>query len=150
MSPAELTLRFFAREGYTIAVVEKTVNVPQPGGRRLIFKQDLWGFADGLAFRPGNTTTFAVQWTVGARFAEHVAKCAMRDREVGWTLTATDQMPRRLLVFGWRQVGDHGKRKVQQARVVEIRAGVALPEVDGPDDAVAHALGLIPCWMPGT
>lgn len=154
MSPAELTLRFFRGIPYEIAIVEKTVNVPRPGGRRLVFKQDLWGFADGLAFRPGVPCTIAVQWTVGARFAEHVEKCQSRDREIRWTdwggscnaalLGGAHRMARRLLVFGWREVGAAGTRKHQQARVVEIRAGVACPEVSAPDAELAKILDLVP------
>lgn len=82
MSPTQLTLRHLTVEGYTAAVVEKW----NPHAR---IRQDLFGFIDVLAVRPGET--LAVQTTTAANVASRVRKIGDHPniavvREAGWSI----------------------------------------------------------------
>lgn len=82
LSPTQLTLRYLTAEGYTAAVVEKW----NPHAR---IRQDLFGFIDVLAIRPGET--LAVQTTTAANVASRVRKIGDHPniavvREAGWTI----------------------------------------------------------------
>lgn len=89
LSPTQLTLRHLAERGYTAAVVEKW----NPHAR---IRQDLFGFVDVLAVRPGET--LAVQTTTAGSVSARVKKIADSEhiaavREAGWTIH----------VHGWKK-----------------------------------------------
>lgn len=82
LSPTQLTLRYLTAEGYTAAVVEKW----NPHAR---IRQDLFGFIDVLAIRPGET--LAVQTTTARHAADRARKIGDSPhvaavREAGWTI----------------------------------------------------------------
>ena len=88
-SPTTLSLKALRDAGYVAAVVEHF----NPHKR---IRQDLFGFIDILAIRPGET--LAVQTTSRSNMAARVRKIAEHDnvaavREAGW----------RIEVHGWAQ-----------------------------------------------
>jgi len=76
-------------------------------------KNDLFGFADLIAIRPG--VTLAVQTTTSSNMAARVktvmsCKLAGLCKEAGWNIE----------VHGWALKGPQGKRKTWQVRIEEI------------------------------
>lgn len=89
MTPTQRTLARLREEGWLPAVVERW----NPHAR---IRQDLYGFIDIVAVRPGET--LAVQCTSGGEVARRVAKIAASEtvaavRAAGW----------RIEVWGWRK-----------------------------------------------
>lgn len=82
MSPTERTLRYLRKLGYTATVTERWNAFAK-------IRQDLFGFVDVLAVKPGET--LGVQCTSADHVAHRVAKIAEHEntprlREAGWTL----------------------------------------------------------------
>ena len=90
MSPTERSLALLRKEGYLVGIVEKW----NPHAR---IRQDLYGFIDLLAVRPGET--LGVQATSGSNVSARVAKIAEHENyprvlEAGWVIE----------VWGWRKL----------------------------------------------
>jgi hypothetical protein len=90
ISPTQRTLAALRADGWTVAIVEHW----NPHAR---IRQDLWGFVDLVALKPGRT--LAVQACAGASFAARIAKITEADlvgrvREAGWEIQ----------VWGWRKL----------------------------------------------
>jgi hypothetical protein len=70
--------KFLEREGYAVALVERTLNAPtdktNPFAKRFINKFDAFGVADLAAVHPDKTGTLWIQVTDHAHRAEHVEK----------------------------------------------------------------------------
>jgi hypothetical protein len=84
-SPTQLTLRHLREQGWPLVAVVEHWN---PHAR---IRQDLFGFVDVLAVRPGET--LAVQTTTSAHVADRIRKMAEHSnigavREAGWTIRA--------------------------------------------------------------
>lgn len=91
MSPTKLTLRHLRDGGWPLVEVVERWN---PHAR---IRQDLFGFVDVLAVRPGET--LAVQTTTADNVSSRVRKIAAHSnigavREAGWSVH----------VHGWRKV----------------------------------------------
>lgn len=89
MTPTQLSLRHFRRQGYTVAIVERWNSHAK-------IRQDLFGCIDVLAV--GNGETVGVQCTSYKNVASRVKKMAEAEaigdlREAGW----------RLVVQGWHK-----------------------------------------------
>ena len=90
MSPTERSLALLRKEGYLVGIVEKW----NPHAR---IRQDLYGFIDLLAVRPGET--LGVQATSGDHVQERIRKIAEHENyprilEAGWVIE----------VWGWRKL----------------------------------------------
>ena len=88
LTPTQRTLAYLREEGYTCAIVERWNSHAR-------IRQDLFGFIDILAIKPGET--LAVQCT-STGVAERVKKIQESEylpkvREAGW----------KILVIGWRK-----------------------------------------------
>ena len=88
-SPTTLSLKALRDAGYTVAIVEHF-------NPHMRIRQDLFGFIDILAIRPGET--LAVQTTSRSNMAARVRKIAEHPnvaagREAGWSIQ----------VHGWAQ-----------------------------------------------
>jgi hypothetical protein len=116
-SPTQRTLALYRKRGYLCAIVEKWSQYPPPGHR-----VDLFGFIDVLAL--GRARTIAIQACAGSSASARIAKIHADPRlpkilEAGWMV----------VVVAWRKAGARGKRKLWDAREVEVLAdGV----IEGP------------------
>src|SRR4051812_36726061 len=66
-SPTARSMQWLRNQGYSVAVVEQNVRIPDPkspSGWRL-FKRDLFGFADLIAIHPEKPATLFIQVTGG-------------------------------------------------------------------------------------
>lgn len=106
-SPTSLTLKQLRAEGWTVAIVEKTIP-------HSFIKQDMGGFADVVAWRP-QAGVLAIQATSGANVSARVKKIEALESARAWLLS-----PARLEVWGWRKVGARGKRKLWEVRRVPM------------------------------
>ena len=100
-SPTQRSLAFLRAEGYTVAIVEHWNAFAK-------IRQDLFGFVDLLALRPGET--LAVQTTSGDNVSKRIAKIAEHELlprvlEAGWIVE----------VHGWRKI--KGKWEVRRERM---------------------------------
>lgn len=109
MSPTTRSLNLLRREGWTVGVTERW----NPHAR---IRQDLFGFADLLAFR--GAETLLVQVTTGGHVAARVQKIQALPASDLWLAGAN----RGIVVHGWRKVGSRGKRKAWACRVVRLAA----------------------------
>ena len=109
-SPTERTLKELRKDGYLCAVVEKW----NPHALR---RQDLFGFIDILAVRPGEV--LGVQCTVGSSAAERVTKIKAHPN-----LAAVLAAGIRVEVWGWR------KLKAGISARKTVIDGVAIPDAD--------------------
>ena len=90
MSPTERSIALLKKEGYHVAVVEKW-------NPHIRIRQDLFGFIDLLAIKPGET--LAVQTTSGSNMGARIRKITDHEnvgkvREAGWKIE----------VHGWRKL----------------------------------------------
>lgn len=106
MTPTQRSLKQLRADGYFVAVVERW----NPHVR---IRQDLFGFADLLAFR--GDEVLLVQTTSGSNVAARLAKIAALPIATEWANGSN----RRIVVHGWRKTGPRGKRKTWQCREVE-------------------------------
>lgn len=106
-SPTQRSLAMLREEGWTVAITERW----NPFAK---IRQDLFGFIDLLAFR-GNVV-LAVQTTSGDHVAERIAKIRTLQAAALWL----ESHNRKIVVHGWRKVGERGKRKLWDCRRVSI------------------------------
>lgn len=66
--------KYLERQGYIVALVERSVNAPRPNGAVFRNKFDAWGLADLAAVHPDKTGTLWIQVTDHAHAAEHREK----------------------------------------------------------------------------
>lgn len=102
MTPTARTLAWLRKEGYTAAVVEKW-------NCHTRIRQDLFGFADVLAFRQGEW--LLVQATSGSNTSSRVAKITANDTAKVWIDSGG-----RILVVGWRELVAYRKDGTKAAR----------------------------------
>lgn len=102
MSPTQRTLKLLREEGYHARVVEHWNMYAR-------IRQDLWG-GDVIALKVGEPVLL-VQCTTQDHASERVKKLAGIKEAVDWSRNAPFCV---LEVWGWRKVGDRGKRKTWQ------------------------------------
>jgi hypothetical protein len=102
-SPTQRTLKKLRDEGWTVAIVEKTLP-------RCFIKQDLFGIIDILAIKPGRI--LGVQATADSHHKNRVNKATAEPRLQTW-LEAGGEFE----VWSWGQKGPKGKRKVWTPRI---------------------------------
>lgn len=106
-SPTQRSLKKLRAEGYTVAVTEKWNPFVK-------VRMDLFGFIDLIAIRENET--LAVQTTSGPNVAARIEKINCLPVAQHWLSSPT----RKIVVHGWRRVGDRGKRKLWECREVFI------------------------------
>lgn len=106
-SPTQRSLTYLRSLGYTVAITERW----NPFAH---IRQDLFGFIDLLCFR--DNEVLAVQTTSGDNVAARVTKIRSIQAASLWL----ESPSRRIVVHGWRKVGDRGKRKMWEVREVEM------------------------------
>lgn len=94
-------------QGWTVAIVEKW-------NPHVHIRQDLWGFADLLAFR--EDTVMLVQTTTGNNVGKRLDKIQGNTAAALWLRSSS----RVINVHGWRKLGDYGKRKLWECRVIPV------------------------------
>jgi hypothetical protein len=107
VSPTQRSLKLLRDNGYTVAITEKNVRIPDktvPGGWR-IFKQDLFGFCDLLAVHPNYSGCLFVQTTagLGSHRTERMAK--IEQAEATPIILGAGN---RIEFHGWRKKGPRG------------------------------------------
>jgi hypothetical protein len=113
--PTQKTLAWLRNQDYTVAVVEHW----NPFINR---RQDLFGFADLIAFKPGDRALL-IQATSGSNTASRVHKIVANEHAKRWIETGN-----RIIVIGWRELvaykkdGTKAKRKRWAEKVIEITA----------------------------
>lgn len=101
--PTQRSLALLRKDGWTAGVVEKW----NPHAR---IRQDLFGFVDIIAVKPGKGI-LALQVTSGANLASRLAKIVAEPRAALWLRSGG-----LLEAHGWRLAGQRGKRKTWQVR----------------------------------
>lgn len=79
-------------------------------------RQDLFGFCDLACLDPDCGGVTAVQTTSGANVSSRCKKIEELPAAILWLRTGN-----RILIHGWRLVGDRGKRKLWECRVITAR-----------------------------
>ena len=110
MTPTQRSLEFARSRGWKAGIVEKW----NPHARVRI---DLFGFADLVVFDPGIRGVTLVQTTSGPNVAQRVEKIKLLPQAADWL---TDEIGRRIEVWGWRKAGERGRRKLWQIRRVKM------------------------------
>jgi hypothetical protein len=119
-SPTSRSLQWLRDEGYDPAVVEVWNRfAPRPGGGRGI-RQDLYNFADIIAFRPGARRPIKdillVQTTSYSCVSARKKKILAEPRALGWL-----QAGGTIDIHGWHKKPlKKGGRAVWQVRIVHI------------------------------
>lgn len=106
------TLDFLREKGFTVAVVEKWNSYVK-------VRQDLWGFADIIAFNRFNV--LLVQTTSGPNVLSRIKKTLAEPRALLWA----EGPGRRIFVIGWTKKKVPGMKKQEKyyPRFVEILKG---------------------------
>ncbi len=104
MTPTQRTLADLRADGFHAAVVEKWLAAVK-------IRQDLFGFADVIAFRPGQPGSVLVQTTSGSNVAARRDKILALPVARDW-LRAGNW----IRLDGWAKRGARGKRKVWTLR----------------------------------
>lgn len=78
-------------------------------------RQDLFGIIDMVCIRAGNKGVLGVQPTTGDHVADHLRKALAEPRLFVWL-----QAGNRFSIHGWRKVGERGKRKIWDCRIVPV------------------------------
>lgn len=100
MTPTQRSLAHLRALGYTVAITEHWNMYAK-------IRQDLFGFGDLLAFRPGQPGSVLVQTTSGTNHAARRTKILQNEVARDW-LKAGNW----ILLQSWRKGGAVGKRKV--------------------------------------
>ena len=111
MSPTARTLAFLKKNGWQAGVVERTIH-GRIGGKRIVFKRDLFGYGDILAWHPGIPGELLVQACMTGDASRRMTKALANG--------AGDRVrPGRMFcVMGWGKYGDRGERKLWHVRVL--------------------------------
>ena len=104
MIPTQRSLEALREAGYLATIVERW----NPFAK---IRQDLFGFCDLLCVSPSRGF-LAVQTTSGSNVSARIAKIKAEPR-AGIFLAAGGK----IVVHGWRKIGERGKRKTWQCRV---------------------------------
>lgn len=136
--------KFLEEQGYIVALVERTVNVPRkdeeskPGfKKRFINKFDAFGFADLIAVRAGDVGTLYIQTTTASHQAERRTKIL----DLGVTKLIL-QSQNRIVVHGWKKKQQRGVERwiviVSECKLVDgkptfVDAGGSSPDDKGPN-----------------
>lgn len=102
-SPTQRSLALLRDEGWTVAIVEKWNQFAR-------IRQDLFGFADLLAFR--GDAVLAVQTTSGSNVSARIEKIGQCQAALLWR----ESRYRTIEVHGWAKRGPRGKRKTWTCR----------------------------------
>lgn len=102
MSPTARSLEFLRENGYTAQVVEKW----NPWAK---IRQDLYGFIDIVAMKPGEQGVLGVQATTKAHQTNRMGKAKASDNLSIWLGCGN-----RFEVWGWAKQGARGERKIWQ------------------------------------
>lgn len=105
-SPTQRTLAELRKIGWTCAIVERWNQYAK-------IRQDLFGFIDIVAIRPGEI--LAVQACAGASHAARRDKIIAEPKSAQW-LAAGGLIE----IWSWRKAGERGKRKLWTPRVERI------------------------------
>ena len=107
MSPTQRSLKYLRDEGYTAAVVERW----NPHAR---IRQDLFGFADVIAMRPGDQPLL-IQITSGSNFSARAAKLAETETVAIALASGFD-----IEIHGWRKLkSNKGKWTLRKERLCQ-------------------------------
>lgn len=107
MSPTQRSLAKLRKEGWFVAITERW----NPWSKT---RQDLFGFIDLLAIR--GDETLAVQTTSGTNVSARLEKIRGIQAASLWL----ESPSRKIVVHGWRKVGERGKRKLWDCREVTV------------------------------
>ena len=107
-SPTSRTLELLRDHGMVCAVVEKW----NPHAK---IRQDLYGFIDIVALDPKWDVAIGVQCTTGSNLAARVEKIQASKEAMLWSKCSN-----RIYAIGWRKVGAAGKRKLWDARILQM------------------------------
>lgn len=120
MTPTARSLSELRRRGYTAEVVEQVIRIPRatggPGPR--VFRRDLYGFGDVLAFRPGEPVLI-VQACITSDQADRLAKIRGTTTAARWL-----EAGQRIEVWGWAKRGPRGQRKTWTLSSTPVTAEV--------------------------
>lgn len=97
-SPTQRSLKSLRSRGYTVGVTEHW-------NAYVGIRQDLFGFIDLIAIKPGEI--LAVQTTTKSHMNERVKKILSIKEHLVWLSSGG-----KIVVHGWSQKGPRGKRKV--------------------------------------
>ncbi len=110
MTPTARTKQFLERDGYHVSIVEKWNAFAK-------IRQDLFGFIDILALKPG--VLLAIQVTSTGNMSSRIEKINQSPLRDWWVSTGC-----RLEVHGWSKKGPRGKRKTWQLTRKVLASGV--------------------------
>lgn len=91
--PNERTMIWLRNQGYTVEVVERRLPFARSGVPKTM---DFCGFADLIAFKPGEVGATALQATVDDHVVQRVHKILAEPRHKTWL-----QCGNRIQVIGW-------------------------------------------------
>jgi hypothetical protein len=112
MTPTERSIALLKKSGHIVGKLERwNPYVPRPDGGMGI-RQDLWGFADIIAFSPLSDWVVLVQTTSGSNAAKRVEKIAGITLALDWLKSPH----RQIHVHAWAKRGERGQRKLWTCR----------------------------------
>ena len=114
-SPTQRSLKLLRDRGYICGISEKWIPASPAGFKGPIVRSDLWGFADICAVKIGVPGTTYVQTTSGSNVSARVEK--IKGLAAAGIVKASGN---KIVVHGWRTVGERGKRKLWECREVEV------------------------------
>jgi hypothetical protein len=108
-TPTQRSLAKLRGDGWLCAIVEHWNHFCK-------IRQDLFGFADIIAFHPKTADVLLVQTTTSDHVSKRVAKITENHAAKEWLRWDM----RRVVVHGWAKTGERGKRKTWTCREVEL------------------------------
>jgi len=105
-SPTQRSLKKLRSEGYSVGITEHYNSF-------IGIRQDLFGFIDLIAIKPGEI--LAVQTTTAVNQSARVKKIKGIPESLKWL-----QAGGKLVVHGWSKKGARGKRKLWECNVIDI------------------------------
>lgn len=108
MTPTQRSLAYLRKDGWTVCSVEKWI-------AQIRQRKDAFGFGDLLSVKAGVPGATLVQTTSGSNVSARIAKIRSI-AEAGIWMAAGN----RIVVHGWRKVGERGKRKLWEVREVTL------------------------------
>ena len=106
-SPTQRSLKALRADNWTCQITERW----NPFAK---VRQDLFGFCDILCISPARGI-LAVQTTSGNNVSARMEKIRQEPKAALWLACGG-----RIQVHGWRKIGDRGKRKLWDCRVIEL------------------------------